>query len=233
MKTLDFFLFGIYPYIAIAVFLVGSVVRLDYEPYTWKSGSSQFLRRRGMLFASNAFHIGMLALLGGHAVGLLTPHFLYSALGLSAETKQTVAMTAGGIFGVVCMLGMVFLVHRRLTDDRVKAAGSTMDTVILLLLFIQLAVGLLTIPASAQHHDATTMLALAEWAQRILTFRGGAAELAAGTDPVFQAHLVIGLTILLLFPFSRLVHIWSVPLAYLGRRYQLVRRRGPPVTRAG
>lgn len=226
MDALNFFLFGIYPYIAIAVFLVGSLVRFDYEPYTWKSGSSQFLRRRGMLFASNAFHVGIILLLGGHAVGLLTPHAVYSAFGLSAEAKQVVAMSAGGIFGTLCLFGMVFLVWRRLSDDRVRSAGSIMDTAILLLLFAQLVLGLLTIPASASHHDARVMLALAEWAQRIVTFRHGAAEQVAGTDLVFQVHLLLGLTIVLLFPFSRLVHIWSVPLAYLARRYQLVRRRG-------
>jgi nitrate reductase gamma subunit len=233
MNTLNFFFFGVYPYIAIAVFLIGSLVRLDYEPYTWKSGSSQFLRRRGMLFASNAFHIGIILLLTGHAVGLLTPHAVYSAFGLSAETKQALAMTAGGIFGTVCLFGMAFLLHRRMTDERVKAAGSTMDTVILLLLMVQLVVGLATIPASAAHHDAGVMLALAEWAQRIVTFRSGADELVAGAGMVFRLHLVIGLTILLLFPFSRLVHIWSVPLAYLGRRYQVVRRRGQPARRLG
>lgn len=226
MTYLNFFFFGIYPYLAGAVFLTGSLVRFDYEPYTWKSGSSQFLRRRGMLLASNAFHVGIILLLSGHAIGLLTPHEVYTSFGLTAEAKQVMAMTAGGIFGTLCLLGMVFLVHRRLTDDRVKAAGTTMDTVILLLLFAQLVLGLLTIPVSAHHTDASAMLALAEWAQRIVTFRGGAAELVAGTDAIFQIHLVLGLTIVLLFPFSRLVHIWSVPLSYLGRRYQLVRRRG-------
>lgn len=225
-NALNFFLFGIYPYIAIAVFLVGSLVRFDYEPYTWKSGSSQFLRKRGMLFASNAFHVGIILLLSGHAVGLLTPHALYSMV-ITAEVKQVLAMTAGGIFGSLCLLGMVFLVYRRLTDDRVRAAGSGMDTVILLLLFAQLILGLLTIPVSAHHHDAGVMLALAEWAQRIVTLRGGAAEMVQKTDLIFQAHLVLGTTLVLLFPFTRLVHIWSIPLSYLIRRYQLVRRRGP------
>lgn len=233
MNDLNFFLFGIFPYIAIAVFLIGSLVRFDYEPYTWKSGSSQFVRRKGMLFASNAFHIGIILLLSGHAVGLLTPHGLYSALGLSAETKQVLAMTAGGIFGTLCLVGMVILLHRRLTDERVKVAGSRMDTFILLLLFVQLLLGLMTIPVSASHHDASIMLALAEWAQRIVTFRSGAAELVAQTGLIFQLHLIVGMIIVLVFPFTRLVHIWSVPLGYLGRRYQLVRRRGVAPSRAG
>lgn len=220
------FFFGIYPYIAGAVFVIGSIVRFDYEPYTWKSGSSQFLRRRGMLYASNAFHLGILMLLGGHFVGLLTPHEVYGALGLTAEVKQRLAMTAGGIAGTLCLLGMVFLVFRRLTDDRVRSAGSPMDTAILLLLFVQLLLGLCSIPASAHHEDASTMLVLAGWAQHVVTFRGGAADLVAGVDWIFQVHLIVGTTIFLLFPFTRLVHIWSVPFAYLGRHYQLVRRGG-------
>jgi len=225
MSYLDTFFFGIYPYIAGAVFLIGSLVRFDYEPYTWKSGSSQFLRRRGMRAASNAFHLGVLALFGGHLVGLLTPHELYTAAGLTPPVKQMIAMTAGGIAGSLAFCGMVFLIWRRLTDDRVRAAGTTMDTAILLLLFVQLVLGLASIPASAHHADAAGMLALADWAQHIVTFRGGAAQLVAGVDTVFKLHLALGMTIFLVFPFSRLVHIWSVPFAYLTRRYQLVRRR--------
>lgn len=226
MSNLNFFFFGIYPYIAVAVLLIGSVVRFDHQPYTWKSGSSQFLSNDGMWLSSNAFHVGIILLLTGHAIGLLTPHGVYTSLGLTAEAKQLLAMTAGGIFGTICFVGMTRLVWRRLTDDRVRAAGSRMDTVILLLLYAQLVIGLATIPASAGHHDAGIMLALAEWAQRIVTFRAGAAEQVAGTDMVFQLHLVLGLTIVLLAPFSRLVHVWSAPLSYLVRRYQLVRRRG-------
>jgi nitrate reductase gamma subunit len=226
MSYFNFFFFGIYPYIAVAVLLIGSVVRFDHQPYTWKSGSSQFLSNDGMWLSSNAFHVGIILLLTGHAIGLLTPHGLYTALGLTAEAKQLLAMTAGGIFGTICFIGMTRLVWRRLTDDRVRAAGSRMDTAILLLLYVQLIIGLATIPASAGHHDAGIMLALAEWAQRIVTFRAGAAEQVAGTDMVFQLHLVLGLTIVLLAPFSRLVHVWSAPLSYLVRRYQLVRRRG-------
>jgi nitrate reductase gamma subunit len=226
MSYFNFFFFGIYPYIAVAVLLIGSVVRFDHQPYTWKSGSSQFLSNDGMWLSSNAFHVGIILLLTGHAIGLLTPHGLYTALGLTAEAKQLLAMTAGGIFGTICFIGMTRLVWRRLTDDRVRAAGSRMDTAILLLLYAQLIIGLATIPASAGHHDAGIMLALAEWAQRIVTFRAGAAEQVAGTDMVFQLHLVLGLTIVLLAPFSRLVHVWSAPLSYLVRRYQLVRRRG-------
>ena len=218
------FFFGIYPYIAGAVFLIGSLVRFDLEPYSWKSGSSQFLRRRGMQLGSNAFHIGVLLLFAGHFVGLLTPHEAYEAFGLTPSAKQILAMSAGAIAGTLAMAGGLFLLFRRLTDDRVRAAGSFMDTAILVILVIQLALGLWSIPASAAHSDGSTMLLLAAWAQGVVTFQSGAADVIAGVEAVFKLHLILGMTIFLLLPFTRLVHIWSVPVAYVGRRYQLVRR---------
>jgi nitrate reductase gamma subunit len=226
---LDYFnqlLFGLYPYIAISVFLIGSVVRFDREQYTWRSGSSQLLRRKLLFVGSNCFHIGVLAILVGHFVGLLTPHGLYTAMGLSVEAKQLMAMVVGGVFGALCFVGLTLLIYRRLGDPRIRATSSIMDIAILLLLYAQLILGLSSIFVSAHHLDGSEMLVLAEWAQRIVTLRGGAADLIAGVHPIFKLHIVLGMTIFLLFPFSRLVHIWSMPLSYIGRPYQVVRRRG-------
>lgn len=96
-----------------------------------------------------------------------------------------------------------------------------------MLLWLQLALGLATIPLSGQHLDGSMMLRLAEWAQRIVTFRAGAPELLAQASWVFKAHLFLGMSIFLVFPFTRLVHVWSgfATLAYLVRPYQLVRSR--------
>lgn len=219
-------LFGLYPYIALSVFLVGSLIRFDRDQYTWRSGSSQLLRRKLLFVGSNFFHIGVLFILAGHFVGLLTPHEVYTALGLSVEAKQITAMVSGGAFGVLCFVGLTLLIYRRLSDPRIRATSSAMDIAILLLLYVQLTLGLSTIFVSAHHLDGSEMLKLAEWAQRIVTFRGGAAAIIADVNPVFKLHIVLGMTIFLLFPFSRLVHIWSAPFAYIGRPYQLVRRRG-------
>jgi nitrate reductase gamma subunit len=219
-------LFGVYPYIALSVFAIGSVVRFDREQYSWRSGSSQLLRRKLLFVGSNFFHIGILAILGGHVIGLLTPHEVYTAMGLSVEAKQLMAMIIGGVFGVLCFVGLTLLIYRRLVDPRVRATSSAMDIAILLILYVQLTLGLSSIFVSARHLDGSEMLVLAEWAQRIVTFRSGAADLIAGVHPIFKLHLVLGLTIFLLFPFSRLVHIWSAPFGYIGRPYQIVRRRG-------
>jgi nitrate reductase gamma subunit len=218
--------FGIYPYVAISVFLVGSLVRFDREQYTWRSGSSQLLRRRLLFVGSNCFHIGVLAILAGHLVGLLTPHEIYTGLGLSVAAKQLAAMIAGGVFGGLCFVGLTLLIYRRLSDARIRATSSVMDIAILLLLYLQLILGLSSIFVSARHLDGSEMLKLAGWAQRIVTLRGGAADMISDVDPIFKLHILLGLTIFLVFPFSRLVHIWSAPVGYIGRSYQIVRRRG-------
>jgi nitrate reductase gamma subunit len=219
-------MFGLYPYVAIAVFLVGSLIRFDREQYTWRSGSSQLLRRRMLVVGSNCFHVGVLAILAGHLVGLLTPHSVYTALGLSVANKQLLAMGAGGVFGVICFVGLTLLIWRRLTDPRIRATSSIMDIVILLLLYAQLILGLSSIFVSAQHLDGGEMLKLAAWAQHLVTLQTDAASMIADVASVFKLHILLGLTIFLIFPFSRLVHIWSAPIGYVGRRYQLVRRRG-------
>jgi len=219
------FLFGIYPYLALTVFFVGSLLRYDRDQYTWKASSSQLLRKKDMRLGSNLFHVGIIMLFFGHLVGLLTPEWAYHVV-MSAGTKQVLAMTAGGIFGLMCLAGMILLIRRRITDPRIRATSQAADLPILLILFVQLVLGLLTIPASAQHLDGSSMVALANWAQHIVTFRGDAASFVAGEALVFKLHLVLGLTIFLLFPFTRLVHVWSVPLQYLGRSgYQIVRKR--------
>ena len=220
------FFFGIYPYIAITVFFLGSLVRYDRDQYTWKASSSQMLSKKDMRVGSNLFHIGIIMLFFGHLMGLLTPHWAYHFM-ISAGTKQLLAMTAGGIFGITCLIGMVLLIRRRMLDARIRATSQPTDLPILLILFVQLVLGLLTIPFSAQHMDGSSMLALASWAQHLVTFQGDAAAFVAGEAFIFKIHLVLGLTIFLIFPFTRLVHVWSVPIQYLTRSgYQIVRKRG-------
>ena len=226
MSYLDHFIFGIYPYIALSVFLLGSLIRFDRDQYSWKSDSSQLLRRGQLRWGSNLFHVGVLFLFGGHSVGMLTPHFVYESF-MSAGYKQLLAMVSGGVFGVLGFVGVTLLLHRRLSDDRIRVNSKTSDIVLLVLLWAQFALGLATIPLSAQHLDGSMMLKLAEWAQRIVTFRGGAVELLAEASWVFKAHMFLGMSIFFIFPFTRLVHVWSGfgTLAYVVRPYQVVRSR--------
>jgi len=223
---LDTLLFGIYPYICLAVFFIGSLIRFDRDQYTWKSDSSQLLRTGSLRWGSNLFHIGVLFLFFGHFVGMLTPHFIYEHF-IGAGAKQLMAMVSGGIAGVLGIIGLSLLLHRRLTDPRIRITSKTSDIVLLWLLWIQLALGLATIPLSAQHLDGSMMMRLAEWGQRIVTFRSGGVELLAEAGWVFKAHMFLGMTVFLIFPFTRLVHVWSGfgTLAYVLRPYQLVRAR--------
>lgn len=226
MNHVNDFLFGTYPYIALAVFLVGSLIRFDRDQYTWKSDSSQLLRAGQLRWGSNLFHVGILFLFFGHSVGMLTPHFVYEPF-MTAGAKQLLAMVSGGLFGVLGFIGVSLLLHRRLSDDRIRAHSKTSDILLLWLLWAQFALGLATIPLSAQHLDGGMMMKLAEWAQRIVTFRAGAPELLADAGPIFKAHMVLGMSIFLVFPFTRLVHVWSgfATVAYLARPYQVVRSR--------
>ncbi|MYZ51678.1 respiratory nitrate reductase subunit gamma [Malikia spinosa] len=226
MNSLHHFLFNIYPYICLAVFLLGSLLRFDRDQYSWKSDSSQLLRAGQLRWGSNLFHIGVLFLFFGHTFGMLTPHFLYEPF-ITAGAKQVVAMVSGGVAGLLGFVGVSILLHRRLSDERIRKNSKTSDIVLLWLLWAQLALGLATIPLSAQHLDGSMMLKLAEWAQRIVTFRGGAADLLVDAGWIFQTHMALGMTIFLVFPFTRLVHVWSGfgTLAYVARPYQVVRNR--------
>ncbi|MDP1731761.1 MAG: respiratory nitrate reductase subunit gamma [Devosia sp.] len=219
-------LFGIYPYIALAVLALGSAIRYDREPYTWRSGSSQLLRRRQLVWGSILFHIGVLAIFAGHVVGLLTPIWIWDMIGVSHGTKQMIAIGLGGVAGIMGIIGATLLVHRRFFDARVRAASSFADNMIILILWVQLALGLATIRVSLQHLDGEEMVKFMNWAQGIFTFNPEASSHVADASIVFKLHITLGLTIFVLFPFTRLVHMLSVPARYLWRPgFQVVRTK--------
>ncbi len=223
---LNSFLFGIYPYIAITVFFVGCWARFDRDPYSWRAGSSQLLRRKQLMWGSNLFHVGILVIFVGHFVGLLTPIFIFDALGISHTAKQILAMAAGGVAGVACFIGLTLLIHRRLFDSRIRKNSSFWDIAILLLLYGQLILGLLTIFVSASHLDGEEMVRFMTWAQGIVTLQFGVADLIMEAHIIFKLHLILGMTLFLVFPFTRLVHAISAPIWYLGRKgYQIVRTK--------
>jgi nitrate reductase gamma subunit len=222
---MDFFLFQIFPYIAIAVFLLGSILRFDRDPYSWRAKSSQLLRRRQLVIGSVLFHVGILVILIGHAVGLLTPVFLFEMIGISHAAKQMMAIIVGGAAGVLCFIGLVMLLHRRLFDPRVRATSSFGDIAILILLLAQLCLGMYSITESLRHPDGHEMLKFMGWAQHIVTVRGDAHLFLADVALVFRLHITLGLVIFLVWPFTRLVHVFSAPVGYLFRPYQIVRKR--------
>ena len=226
MAFLDMFFFGIYPYIATGIFFLGSLLRYDREQYSWKTGSSQMLSSKNFRIANILFHVGIIAILLGHFAGLVLPWEIWHALGISLATKQVIAMGVGGFFGVLCFIGLTMLVKRRLFDPRIRANSSKMDTGVLLLIYLQLIVGMFTIVISSGHMDGAVMYNLMSWSRYLLTFRPvEAVEFISTVHPVYKFHVTLGITLFVLFPFSRLVHIWSVPVQYVRRSYQVVRSR--------
>jgi len=225
--SLHNFLYGIYPYIALTVFLLGSWLRFDREQYTWKSDSSQLLSKANMRLGSNLFHVGIIAIFFGHAVGLLTPHSVFKAMGVSDMAHQMIAIWAGSIFGGMCLIGGMILWLRRMFNARVSAASRRSDKLILTWLLITLLIGLSTIPVSighATHDNPGVMIALAEWVQSIIYLHPDP-SLLNGVDTIFKVHLFFGMTVFLVFPFTRMVHVWSAPFGYIGRPYQIVRSK--------
>jgi nitrate reductase gamma subunit len=226
MSTPFGFVFGVYPYIAFTVFLAGSLIRFDRDQYTWKSDSSQMLRTGSLRWGSNLFHVGILFLFFGHLLGLLTPHAFYGHF-MEASAKQIIAIYSGGAAGVLCFIGLSLLIHRRVFDERIRATSHPTDIAVLVILWVQLLVGLITLPYSWAHSDGSVMLVLADWAQRIVTLRAVDAAALVNVPWPYLFHVVLGMTIFLLLPFSRLVHVWSgfALVTYLVRPYQLVRSR--------
>lgn len=227
MNTLHQFVFGIYPYIALSIFLLGSLIRFDREQYTWKSESSQLLHRGSLRMGNILFHIGIIGLFFGHAVGLLTPLWVWDMLGVSHHAKQIVAMVAGGMMGGLCLIGLVLLLVRRFSNDRLRAVTTIKDKIVMLWILATLLLGLSSIFVSASHTDGHLMTLFMQWAQHVMTLRGDAGQFIADAPLLFKVHLFMGMSLFAIFPFTRLVHVWSgfASVGYLGRAYQLVRPR--------
>jgi nitrate reductase gamma subunit len=227
---INFMLFGVMPYVALTVFLIGSIARYERDPFTWKSASSQLLRRRQLILGSVLFHVGILTVFFGHLVGLFTPVWVLDGLGVPYGLKQWMAVIIGGPAGIAALIGASLLLHRRLADPRIRATSSIADILIMGLIWLQLVIGLLTITQTLQHMDGAEMVRFMNWSQSVVTWNINAWATVVDVHWLYKLHIFLGLVITMLFPFTRLVHIWSglaAPFRYLlGRSgYQIVRSR--------
>jgi nitrate reductase gamma subunit len=225
--TLHEFIFGAYPYLAGTIFLAGSWLRFDREQYTWKSDSTQLLSKKGLRLASNLFHVGIIAIFFGHLFGMLTPHSWFQAMGITDLQHQYIAIIAGVIFGGMTLVGGFMLFMRRISNPRIRASGRKRDVFTIGWLVATVLLGLSTIPFSLGHAakaDPGTMLLLVEWVQSVGTLHPNPA-LIDNVDMIYKLHIFFGMSVFLIFPFTRLVHVWSVPISYLGRAYQVVRTK--------
>lgn len=223
---IDYFIFGIMPYIALTVLIVGCIARYERDPFTWKSSSSQLLRRKQLILGSVLFHVGILTVFFGHLAGLFTPVWILDTLGIPYALKQWMAVVIGGIAGVTALIGATILLHRRLTDPRIRRHSSFADIGILALIWLQLLIGIGTIFLTLQHMDGAEMVRFMTWSQSVVLLNLNAWAMVVDVHWLYKAHIFLGLLITLLFPFTRLVHMVSAPIRYLWRPgYQVVRSR--------
>jgi len=221
----DYLVFGVYPYFVLAVFLMGSWLRFAGEQHFSWNETGPLLRRQQLTWGITLFHAGILILFLGHFIGLLVPIRVFDALGMSHSFKQWLAIVVGGAAGVAGLVGVTVLLHRRLFDARICATSSFADTAFLFLIGIQLALGLGTIVvALVEYIDGCAILNFMFWAQNILTLKPTAAVAQVAKAPLlFKLHMINGMTLFLVLPFTRLVNIWSVPAWYLGGRGAVLR----------
>lgn len=214
----DFVCFDAYPYLCATVFVLGCVLRFRRDPFSWQASSSQMLRPRGFRTASNLFHVGALALAGGHVAGLVVPGQLNHALGMSDSQHQWMELVIGTVFGTATLVGLSWLLVRRISEPRLRAAGKPGDLGISALLWVTLVLGLATLPSSwVTRGTGENLVHLNAWAQHILLLQPGASAQLAQVSIAFKVHIVLGMTVFLVFPFTRLVHVCSAPIGYLVR----------------
>jgi nitrate reductase gamma subunit len=226
MLNFDFFLFGIMPYAVLAVALIGSIARYERDPFTWKSASSQLLRRKQLMWGSVLFHVGIIVLFFGHLVGLFTPVWVLDTLGIPYALKQWMAVLIGGAAGIAAFVGASMLLHRRLMDPRIRKTSTFADIAILAILWLQIVIGLGTILLTLGHMDGAEMVRFMTWSQSVMGLQINAWQDVIGVHWLYKTHIFLGLVIVALFPFTRLVHMLSVPIRYLWRPgYQIVRSR--------
>ncbi|HVX32539.1 MAG TPA: respiratory nitrate reductase subunit gamma [Solirubrobacterales bacterium] len=216
----------ILPYVAITTFVVGHWWRYRHDQFAWTSRSTQLLDRRVLGWASPMFHYGALAAVGGHVVGLCIPQSLTEALGISESAYRWFSAIAGALAGAVTLIGFVGLVYRRATSPRVRRATTRVDIVTYFLLTVLIVMGCwMTFGYNlASHSPYNYRESIGEW-WRSIFYLDPDIDAISGAPLIYQLHAIIAWSFWALFPFSRLVHAWSIPLQYVGRPYILYRRR--------
>ena len=223
MNILNTLAFLVFPYLVLATFVVGHIYRYVVDPYGWNTKSSELLDKKGLKFGVTIFHWGIIFTLLGHGAGLLIPQKYWDALGINSQAHTLFATYSGFIVGAMALLGLALLIYRRISKDRILATTSLNDFVTLGLLFFVVATGFANVISGLYEHF-DILNTIAPWLRGILTLTPDA-SLMLEVPLRFKVHILAVLTLLGFSPFSRLVHIWSVPITYLFRRWIIFRRR--------
>jgi nitrate reductase gamma subunit len=223
MNILNTLAFLVFPYLVLATFVVGHMYRYVVDPYGWNTKSSELFDKKGLKFGVTIFHWGIIFTLLGHGAGLLIPQKYWDGVGINSQAHTLFATYSGFIVGAVALLGLTLLIYRRISKDRIFATTSLNDFVTLGLLFLVVATGFTNVIGGLyQHFDILNTIA--PWLRGVLTLTPDA-SLMLEVPLRFKVHIFAVLTLLGFSPFSRLVHIWSVPITYLFRRWIVFRRR--------
>ena len=220
-----------FPYLAGALFVAGHLWRWRFDRLGWTSRSSQLLEQRWLRIGSPLFHIGLLGVLGGHVIGLLVPAGATSAIGVSDHVYHVFSLAAGGSFGVLALAGIVILTLRRLLIGRVRRNGSGVDIAVDLILLVVIGLGMgETIGWQLGVGEYAYRETVSVWFRGLFAFHADA-SLMSGAPWIYQAHTLASVALFALWPFSRLVHVWTAPVQYAIRRAHIL-YRGSPVTSA-
>lgn len=210
---LNNFFLGYLPYIALAVFTTGLIYRIIRRNNTVQATSSQFVSKdKAILWGSMLFHFAIILVFLGHIFGMLTPEWLYSWF-MSNETKRLIAIILGSLSGGVALLGIVMLTYRRFTNKRVQSTGKLQDYIVVSLLLLQIALGLWGTYITTQS-PLSDYMAMEYWAQGIFIFEPDSWRYIENADIVYKLHIVNGFLILIIFPFTKLMHMVMVPVGY-------------------
>lgn len=225
------FLWGVLPYLSLTVFIGGHLFRYATDRYGWGSHSSQILESRILRWASPLFHYGVIAVILGHLAGIAVPLSVYRAMGVPAEFYHGFAVVTGGVAGAATILGLLGLIWRRLGVRRVRVTSRVADWVVLGLLLVVTLSGwtaavIHNLSVGTYEYRAT----VAPWFRELFLLHPRP-ELMTAVPLVFRVHVVLSFVLYMVWPFTRLVHVWSLPLAYLTRATILYRARGVPLGR--
>ncbi|MGC5616980.1 respiratory nitrate reductase subunit gamma [Georgenia sp. Z1491] len=233
-STVDTVMWVIVPYVALAFFVLGHIWRWRYDQFGWTTRSSQIYESRLLSIGSPMFHFGIIGIFFGHAVGLGIPKSWTDAVGLSNHMYHIMAITIGLAAAVACVGGLALLIYRRRTNKRVFGATTPMDKAMYLLLTITIlaGVGATVVDSAIANYDYRETISV--WFRQFWTLQPDP-SIMAGTTPLFQVHVFSAVLLFALWPFTRLVHVFSVPLGYLTRPYIVYRSKSgvPPQGRRG
>ncbi len=226
MNSTQILLWDVLPYVTIAVFVVGMLWRFRYDKFGWTTRSSQLYERSLLRIASPLFHLGMLAVVAGHVVGLLIPESWTDAVGVSEHFYHLNAVALGAVAGAATLVGVALLVYRRRTTGPVFAATTKNDKTMYVFLLAAICLGLVaTMTGAGVLGDGYNYReTVSVWFRSIFILQPQG-ELMADTPLAFRVHALAGMALFMVWPFTRLVHAFSAPLGYLFRPYVVYRTR--------